>query len=59
MLWEIYSLSGVAAEIRRSQDRYFVPGFAVHITTVDPVDGKPWGFSRKSIRDKARKMLRT
>ena len=44
--------------IRDSKSRHVMPGYAMDLTTVDPDDGLPWDFSRKSKRNKARRMLR-
>ena len=55
---EIYSLPRVTAEIVRSRNRHLLPGFAMDITTNDPEDGRPWDFSSKKTREKARMALR-
>ena len=52
---EVYSPPSVTAEITRLKHPNFVAGLAFVITTVDPDDGEPWGFSLRSKREKARR----
>ena len=45
-------------EIKEGKWKHLVPGFALDLTVVDPSDGLPWDFSRKSKREKATALLR-
>ena len=54
---EIYSPPRVTAELLRQKNRQILPSFALDLTVLDPEDGQPWDFSRKSKQDKALKML--
>ena len=38
--------------------KHFVLGFALNLTVVDPSDGLPWDFRRKSKRDRVTALLR-
>ena len=38
--------------------KHLVPGFALDLAFVDPSDGLPWDFSKKSKREKAFALLR-
>ena len=57
---EIYSPPRVTAELKRLQGKYrkLAPGYAMDLTTTDPLDGKPWDFSFLEKRERARRMLR-
>ena len=55
---EIYSQPRITHEVKRGRYRNLAPGFALHLTIVEPEDGKPWVFSQKEKRDKARRMQR-
>ena len=55
---EVYSPPRVTKLIREARMRHVMPGYALDLTTNDPVDGLPWDFSRKVKRDRARKILR-
>jgi hypothetical protein len=55
---EVYSPPRITKMIRDSRNRHMLPGYALDLATVDPDDGLPWDFSRKSKRNKARMILR-
>jgi hypothetical protein len=55
---EVYSPARVTKLIRDSKNQHVMPGYAMDLTTVDPDDGLPWDFSRKSKRVKARRLIR-
>ncbi len=55
---EIYSAPRITKMIRQSKLRHILPGFAFDITVNDPLDGKPWDFSLKDKRERARRLLR-
>ena len=54
---EVYSPPRITAMIRRMPIGDLVPGLALDITTVDPVDGKPWDFQFLEKRQRARALL--
>ena len=45
-------------EIKQCSWKHLLPGFALDLTVVDPLDGLPWDFSKKSKRDRATALLR-
>ena len=55
---EMYSPPRVTAELNKARNRHLVPGFALDLTVCDPDTEKPWDFTEKSCRDKARRLLR-
>ena len=55
---EVYSPPRVTKEFREGKWKHLLPGFALDLTVVDPSDGLPWDFSRKSKREKAVALLR-
>ena len=55
---EIYSPPRVTALMKQLKSRHFMPGYAFDLTTVDPLDGKPWDFSCPDKRRRARELLR-
>ena len=38
--------------------RHIMPGYALDLTTTDPEDGKPWDFSLRHKRIRARRLIR-
>ncbi len=59
MVSETYSPPRVTKELKRSRNKYLVPGFALDLTVTDDDDGEPWDFSRPEKREKARRRLRS
>ena len=55
---EVYSPPRITLEIKKGKYRNLASGIALDLTVNDPDDGRPWDFSLKSKRDKAREMLR-
>ncbi len=55
---EIYSPPRVTDLIRKSRMRHILPGYALDLTVNDPIDSKPWDFSFKHKRERARQLLR-
>ena len=55
---EVYSPPRITKEIREGRWKHLVPGFALGLTVVDPSDGLPLDFGRKSKRDRATALLR-
>ncbi len=57
---EIYSPPRVTELLGKIRRRYrrLVPGYALDLTTNDPMDGKPWDFTREDKRERARQLLR-
>jgi hypothetical protein len=55
---EIYSPPRITAEIKRWGSTHLIPGLALDITCIDPDDQKPWDFTTKAKRDKARHLIR-
>ncbi len=55
---EIYSPPRVTKLLGESRSKHLVPGLALDLTVVDPDDGRPWDFSLRSKREKARQLLR-
>ena len=54
---EVYSPPRITLEIKKGKYRNLASGIALDLTVNDPDDGRPWDFSLKSKRDKAREML--
>ena len=55
---EIYSPERITKEIKNGKFNNLIPGFAFDLTNVDPYDNRPWDFSRRSKRVRARKLIR-
>ena len=55
---EIYSPPRITEEIIKGKHKYVLPGMAFDITVNDPMDGKPWHFSIKEKRERARQITR-
>ena len=55
---EVYSPPRVTQLLRTMGNRDLLPGLAFDITCNDPADGKPWDFTLKAKRDRARALLR-
>ena len=49
---EVYSPPRITKEIEEGRWKHLVPGFALDLTVVDPFDGLPWDFSKKSKRER-------
>ena len=58
ILSEIYSPPRVTKEIKHGRWRHILLGFALDLTVVDPTDGMPWDFSRRTKRERARDIMR-
>ena len=55
---EVYSPPRITKEIGEGRWKHLVPGFALDLMVMYPLDGPPWDFSRKSKRDRATALLR-
>ena len=55
---EVYSPPRVTELLRKLKHKHLMPGFALDLTVDDPDDGKPWDFSVREKREKARAKLR-
>ena len=55
---EVYNPPRITKEMREGRWKLLVRGFALDVTVVDPSDGLPWDFSRKSKRDRAIALVR-
>ncbi len=55
---EIYSPPRVTKVLSAMPPSELIPGFALDLTCIDPEDGKPWDFNKKSKRQKALNMIR-
>ncbi len=51
---ETWSPPGIAREIKNGRFCHLAPGFALDLAGVHPDDNKPWDFSRRDKRGKAR-----
>ena len=58
ILSEICSPPRVTKEIKHGRWRHILLGFALDLTVVDPTDGMPWDFSRRTKRERARDIMR-
>ncbi len=54
---EIYSPPRVTALIKQARMKHVLPGFALDITVLDPLDGEPWDFSLEHKRRRARQLV--
>ena len=55
---EVYRSPRITKEIREGEWKHLVPGFALDLTVIDPSDGLPLDFRKKSKREKATALLR-
>ena len=57
LISEIYSPPRITKEIQVGRWKHFAPGFAMDLTTIDKDDGRPWDFTQKDKREKARRIV--
>ena len=55
---ELYSPPRITKMISEGRYKHVAPGFAFDLTRIDPMDGCPWDFSRRSKRNRARTLIR-